>query len=329
MDIPNTAFAFAQIGATFSLAPFDTLLQPLLDETLREQSQDHKRRGTRLLPRLLVWLVLVLTLRRDLNYDQALNWMLSGFRWLTDLLPATSKWVSDGAISHARVKLGIEVFRVLFTKLVAAGPSLPPDFHEWRSVIFDGTTGTMPDTEPNRTAFGKPHARNGSAAFPQVRLMTLLAVAPRRLLEMAFAPYIGKGTGERNLVRTILARGSGTGLLYLLDASLYALDILWTVVQKKGAFLVKVPAQVKLPRKQRVADGSWLAELTGKIADPEFFPPGGPPTLEDGHPDCTSDPHRNSRIPAILVNDQSARPGHLRARAGFALSSALGSGNCV
>ena len=268
-------------------------------------------------------------MRRDLNYDQALNWMLSGFRWLTDLLPATSKWVSDGAISHARVKLGVEVFRVLFTKQVASFPALPTDFHGWRSVIFDGTTGTMPDTEPNRTEFGKPHARNGSAAFPQVRLMTLLAVAPRRLLEVVFAPYTGKGTGERNLVRTILAHRPCGGLLFLLDAGLYALDILWNLVQKKGAFLVKVPAQVKLRRTQRLADGSWLAELTGKIVDPEFPPPGGTPPLEDRHADRAGDPHRNSRFPALLVDDQSARTWHLRARVGFALSSALGSGDRV
>ena len=84
MDVTSLAFAFAQIGATFNLAPFDVLLQPLIDETLAEHGQDHSRKGTRLIPRMLIWLVLVLTLRRDLNYDQALNWMMSGFRWLAD-----------------------------------------------------------------------------------------------------------------------------------------------------------------------------------------------------------------------------------------------------
>ena len=65
------------------------------------------------MPRLLVWLVLVLTLRRALNYDKALNWMLSGLRWMAGWLPAQSKLVSDGAISHARVKLGAEVYMVM------------------------------------------------------------------------------------------------------------------------------------------------------------------------------------------------------------------------
>ena len=34
MDIASVAIAVAQIGATFSLAPFDALLQPLMDDTL-------------------------------------------------------------------------------------------------------------------------------------------------------------------------------------------------------------------------------------------------------------------------------------------------------
>jgi len=145
---------------------FDVLLQPLIDETLAEHSQDHSRKGTLLMPRVLIWLVLVLTLRRYLNYDKALNWMLSGFRWMVDVLPAQAKLVSDGAISHARVKLGVEVFRTLFTKQVASVSPWPADFYGRHSVIFDGSTGSMPDTVPNQAAFGKPSARTGQAAFP-------------------------------------------------------------------------------------------------------------------------------------------------------------------
>jgi hypothetical protein len=268
MDIPSMAVTLAQIGSTFCLAPFDTLLQPLIDTILVEQGKDHARHGTLLKPRLLIWLVLVLTLRRDLNYDQALNWMVSGFRWLTDLLPAQAKLVSDGAISHARVKLGVEVFRVLCARLSATFQPLTADFHGWSSVIFDGTTGTMPDTAANRAEFGKPSARQDLAAFPQVRLMTLLAVTSRRLLEVAFASYTGKGTGERALAREILARLTHPKLLFLLDAGLYALDMVWRIVQAGGAVIVKVPAGVKIKRVQRLADGSWLAEITGQIIDP-------------------------------------------------------------
>jgi hypothetical protein len=272
MDITNVAFAVTQIGATFSLAPFDTLLQPLIDETLAAQGKNRWRRGTLLVPGLLIWFVLVLTLRRDLNYDQALNWMLAGFRWLAESLPPQAQFLSDGALSHARVKLGVEVFRVLWTKLVASFHPLPTDFHGMTSVIFDGSTGTLPDTEANRAVFGKPSARTGTAAFPQVRLMGLLAVAQRRLVDIAFAPYTGKGTGERALMRAILTRLACNGLLFLMDAGLYAFDVLWAITQKGGQVILKVPAHVKFKCTQRLPDGSWLAEVTGKLLDPTVPP---------------------------------------------------------
>ena len=216
--------------------------------------------------------MLVLTLRRDLNYDQALNWMVSGFRWLTEVLPPQAKLIRDGAISHARVKLGVEVFRVLWTKWVASFQPLPADFHGLISVIFDGSTGTMPDSAANRATFGKPSARTGTAAFPQVRLMGMLAVAQRRLIDIAFAPYTGKGTGERALMRTLLARWACQGLLFLMDAGLHAFDVLWDITQKGGHVILKVPAHVKFKRIQRLPDGSWLAELTGKLLDPTVPP---------------------------------------------------------
>lgn len=120
MDIASVAFAVTQIGDTFSLAPFDAVLQPVIDETLAERGKSRWRPGILLVPRLLIWLVLVLTLRRDLNYAHALNWMLSGFRWRADVLPAQTQLVSDGTISHARVKLGVEVFQGFSKVSVAA-----------------------------------------------------------------------------------------------------------------------------------------------------------------------------------------------------------------
>ena len=265
----EAAKALAHLAETFSLTPFDTQLQPLIDEVLAEQGKDSYRKGTVLMPRLLVWLVLVLTMRRDLNYDKALNWMLSGFRWMADLLPAQSKLVSDGAISHARAKLGVEVFRALFVKQVRTFQLLPADFHEWVSAAFDGSTGTMPDTEENRAVFGKPSARNGAAAFPQVRLMALLAVGQRRLMELAWAAYRGKGTGERALMMEIVERIVCEGLLFLLDAGLFSFDLLMCFQRKQGKFIVKAPYHVKPKLIQRLPDDSWLAEIQSKVIDPE------------------------------------------------------------
>ena len=264
--------AFAQIGAYFSFAPFSSILQPLIDETLVELDKDQYRKGTILTPRLLVWLVLALTLRRDLNYHKAFNWMVSGLRWLRSLLPARSLIVKDGAISHARVRLGVEVFRVLFYKLTAAFRPIAPDFHGLVSVAFDGTTGTMPDTEGNAQTFHKPSSRSGKAAFPQMRMMTLLALSVRLILDVAHAPYRGKGTGERSLVRQMLKRVVRRGLLFLLDAGLYSFDILWEIDQAGQDFIVKAPRNLKLKPIQRLPDGSFLARLIHKVEDHDAPP---------------------------------------------------------
>ena len=45
------------------------------------------------------------------------------------------------------------------------------------------------------------------------------------MVDIAFAPYTGKGTGERALLRTMLTRLTGTGWLFLMDAGLPAFDI--------------------------------------------------------------------------------------------------------
>lgn len=145
--------AFAQIGPTFSLAPFAEILQPLLDEVLVEQRLDQFRQGTLLMPKVLIWLVLALTIRRDLNCQKVFNWMLAGFRWLQGLLPAQAQVVAEGTISHARVKMGVAPFRLLFAKLTASFPEIPADFYGRVSVAFDGSTGTMPDSAANQKNF--------------------------------------------------------------------------------------------------------------------------------------------------------------------------------
>ncbi len=270
--MPQHTALRAAIGDSFSLAPFSTEFQPVIEATLAEYGLDKWRKGTVLLPTLLLWLVLALTVRRDLNCRQVLNWVLSGLRWLNLQLPPKAQIVQEGAISHARVKLGVPVFQTLLQRQSATAPQLAPDFHGWLTVAFDGSTATMPDTAVNTAAFGKPTARRGSAAFPQVRLMVLLAVSARWLLDVAAAPYRGKGTGERALLRELLARVTRRGLLFLLDAGLYDFGLLWEFEHREHAFIIKAPRHVKLTPRHTLPDGSYLADIQKRLPDPDAPP---------------------------------------------------------
>jgi len=105
-----------------------------------------------------------------------------------------------------------------------------------------------------------------------VRLVCLLALSVRLVLEVAYGAYVGKGSGERALLRQILGRVVRQGLLFLLDAGLYAFELVWAIDDKHQEFLVKVPRTVKLKRLKSLPDGSYLAQLNGKIEDPELPP---------------------------------------------------------
>jgi len=116
-----------QVGHSFRLEPFASMAQSILEETLAKHKKDKYRKGTILTPLLTIWLVLALTLRRDLNYHKTLNWLISGFRWKSLELPP--KILKDGAISHARGRIGVDVFHDIFYRLVSRSENVKIDFH--------------------------------------------------------------------------------------------------------------------------------------------------------------------------------------------------------
>jgi len=88
--------------------------------------------------------------------------------------------------------------------------------------MFDGTSMTAPDTESNRQKFGKHKAGRGYGAFPQIRAVALMTLFARRIIDIAYAPYKGKKTGERTLMFEILKRCSKNDSLFLFDAGFYS-----------------------------------------------------------------------------------------------------------
>ncbi len=121
----------AELGSHYNMAPFDQRLSPLIKECLSERNKAD-RKGTKLVSSLVIWLVLALTIRRDLNCRAVLNWLVSGWRWLSCRLP--HQLVSEGSISHARRRVGAEVFKTLFYRVISTFNPIDADFHHWVSV---------------------------------------------------------------------------------------------------------------------------------------------------------------------------------------------------
>lgn len=106
-------------------------------------------------------------------------------------------------------------------------------------MIFDGTTMTMPDTEKKRAKFGKHTCQYGAAGFPQLRLVVLMVGATHLALDAAFAACRGKDTGERSLMKQILARLTRRGCLLLFDAGFYCFDLAWTLIGGEQHFIMQ------------------------------------------------------------------------------------------
>jgi len=233
------------------------------------------RKGTILVPNFIILFVILSTIRRDLSYLGVMDWIISGLRWLSCCLP--NRLIAEGTVTHARVRIGLTVFQVIFNKLTASFTRLKPDFEKWTTVIFDGSTGTTPDTQSNRDKFCKSKSGRGESAFPMLRMVTLLSASTRLILDFAYGSSQGKGTGERSLMTKLLTKISQKNLLFLLDAGLYSFTTIFTIRAKECDFLIKVSSSVKLPIVSdsrlpngqifRYPDGSYLSEIKGKILD--------------------------------------------------------------
>ncbi|MHC4407228.1 MAG: IS4 family transposase [Planctomycetota bacterium] len=262
------------VSGNFTVEAVANDFQPKIEESLKKHEKDGQRKS-KLSPLLTVWVILVLPLRRDLNYHNVLSWLLSGLRSLGGNIPRDP--VEDGAITHARKRIGVDVIRDLFYASRDVACQLVADFHGLVSIAIDGTTMTMPDTAANLKRFGKPCTGRGKAAFPQLRLVALVATAVHAISDMAFAPIRGKGTGERTLALELILRNAGEGILYLLDRGFYGFDLLHAILQKGAHFIVCVPKGPKLQRIRKSGrdDGSYLAWLVGKTENPAGPGPDG------------------------------------------------------
>jgi hypothetical protein len=72
--------------------------------------------------------------------------------------------------------------------------------------VVDGTGLSMPDTPANQAAYPQPSSQKPGAGFPLLRLVVLFSLAVGTVLDAAYAPHRGQGTGELSLFRSLRDR---------------------------------------------------------------------------------------------------------------------------
>jgi DDE family transposase len=119
-------------------------------------------------------------------------------------LPGCS--ADTGAYCKARQRLPEEVLAEL-TRAVGSRVLLdaPADW-TWRGrdvKVVDGSTLSMPDTAANQAVFPQATTQQPGLGFPIMRCVVLFSLAVGTVLDAAYGPYQGKGTGETALFRTL------------------------------------------------------------------------------------------------------------------------------
>jgi hypothetical protein len=217
--------------------------------------------------RLGVYFVLGLCLFSHLPYGQVLREVTAGLEG--PLGAAGWRVPASTALTGVRRRVGEKPLASLFGRL--RGP-LSPGRAPWShvcgllAVAWDGTTVDACDSPGNAAAFGRPAfgAKGGGAGgdgpWPQLRMVVLAACGTRALLDAAFGPARGNGTGERELARQLL-RSVRAGMLLLADRGFYSYA-LWTEAAAAGADLLwRVSGSTLLPVLAELPDGSWLAHV--------------------------------------------------------------------
>jgi hypothetical protein len=208
---------------------------------------------------VVVYYAIALALYMQSSYREVLRCLLEGVQWLLD--PGVRlKVAGNSGISQARTRLGWEVMRQLHDELVkpiAVASTKGAWYRGLRLVSIDGSTLEVADELANDQAFGRPGASRGTSAFPQLRFVSLVENGTHVLFGTQLGAY---ASGEITLAKAVLS-ALRKGMLCLADRNFFGFQ-LWVQARSTGADLLwRIKTNLRLPREQPLADGSYLSRI--------------------------------------------------------------------
>ncbi len=214
-------------------------MQARIERVLAREQATRRWRHSPLHPVLVTWLVLCLPLFRGLSVPNVFAHLMAALR--PRVRGLSLRPVTDGALAHARARLGAPVLRALFEEL-GAEVRPEPTFHNRRVFALDATVPSTPDTPRNEATFGRHVASRGHSAFPQFRLVTLTAVDTHEIRAARWCPY---GVSEITAAAELLPYLE-KGDLVLLDRGLNAAWMLERLATRGVDFLCRLQSNRRL-----------------------------------------------------------------------------------
>ena len=248
------------LGVLASWVPADAI-----DDAVEAAGKQERRRGGKLPPRVVAYLVMALALFADEDYEEVAARLAGTFADWDGWEESWGGVPTSGGITQARQRLGPGPMKELFAQvagpvadMVTAGAFLG----RWRLMSIDGMEWDVPDTPANAAFFGYPGTgKDGKrAAFPKARVVTVNECASHAAVLAAIGPAAAKGSGEQSLARELYPRLE-PGWLLIADRVFYSWDGWGAAAGTGAALLWRVRGDLRLPVLEALPDGSYQSVL--------------------------------------------------------------------
>lgn len=205
----------------------------------------------------MVWLVIGMALMRDRSIAEVV-------RQLDLALPAAdgTRSVAPSAVAQARARVGPDPIQWLFHRTSPEWGLRSASTDPWRGLSLfgvDGTTLRVPDSDENREHFGSPKCSRGEAGYPQVRMVSLMALRSHLLVDASFGPY---GTDERRYAER-LWKSVPDNSLVLIDRAYLQANVL-VPLQRDGTnrhWMTRAKSNSKWITLKTLGKGDYLVEM--------------------------------------------------------------------
>jgi hypothetical protein len=250
ITVAKGVFAPGHLGELTRIVPFE-----MIDAVLAEAGGIQQR--LRLLPsRVVVYLLLAAGLFAELGYLGVWGKLVAGLEGLNVARP------SGTALWQARLRVGVKPLRALFDLLRGPAASLRTAGVWWCGLLvaaIDGTVLDVPDSPGVVARLGRNRSQHGTAGYPQIRLVALVACGTRAVIDAVFGPTTaGETTQAQRLLRSLHA-----GMIVLLDRGFDSNKFLAALAATDADFLVRLKGNRKPPVLRRYRDGSYLSLIAG------------------------------------------------------------------
>jgi Insertion element 4 transposase N-terminal len=252
---------WVSLGVLASWVPADAI-----DDAVAATGKQERRRGGKLPPRVVAYLVLALALFAGEDYEEVAERLAGTFADWDGWEEGWGGVPTSGGIAQARQRLGPEPLREVFAQvarpvadMVTAGAFLG----RWRLVSIDGMEWDVPDTPANAAFFGFTGTGKDGApgAFPKARVVTVSECASHAAVLAAIGPAgAGKGSGEQSLARELYPRLEEDWLL-IADRNFYNWADWCTAAGTGAALLWRARSDLRLPVLELLPDGSCRSVL--------------------------------------------------------------------